>query len=114
MRLVLCVAGFLAVAGAAEAQTGSIQVSQECAGPITAYNRAANALLDSALHGEDAYNKVRNEAFDPAGAAALDACRLDPPAKQMIYATNSHLTSYQATRDAALQLLQQRPPTPVN
>lgn len=111
----LCTTLYLAPA-AAQSQSGapsgpqSFKVSAQCAGPFVQYRGLVNALLDASLHGEDAYTKLRSEKFDAASAAALKACRTDAQAKHAIYATNDQLSSYQATRDTALRLLQESPP----
>lgn len=96
----------------AQSQAGaqSFSVTAQCAGPFTQYRNLVNGLLDASLHGEDAYTKLHSGKFATASAAALKACRTDAQAKHAIYATNDQLSSYQATRDTALRLLQESPP----
>lgn len=103
-------AGLSAAQSQSQAGAQSFSVTAQCAGPFMQYRNLVNGLLDASLHGEDAYTKLRSEKFDAASAAALKACRTDAQAKHAIYATNDQLSSYQATRDTALRLLQESPP----
>ncbi|MBI1328386.1 MAG: hypothetical protein GC166_00630 [Alphaproteobacteria bacterium] len=113
MAATLAVLLTLAAASPAAAQT-SFMVSNECAAPYTAYQKLIDQLLQASLYGEAAYDKLRSEKLDAATNDALSACRADAPAKRSIYDINGQLRDYQSTRDAALRILQAKPPAPVN
>lgn len=107
-------AAILALALAAPAVAQDDAPPPLCAQNFAAYSRLADALLDAALHGQDAYDRFRSENYAPAFAAALASCRSDGRAKQAIYATDAKIATYDAARDLAIGILQSRTPTPVN